>query len=346
MGQCITMFGGDGADLDVITATAPDVRAGKVIVDKEGNPVTGTEPERGNWTGSVGMNGRITIPDGHHRGGGYVNGPAVTQRGAWNGSVGMNTQVAIPEGYHNGGGKVSGPSVAVQNVDVPGTDRAYATGASAWGGVICLGVRNGHYLNGVNWIQADIAGLQAANIREGVNIGGLIGSMKDYSYLAQGQTSFNGASFSGIMEEGAEICYMDAYNNFHRDTPEITGNGLRMYTSTATNVYPRFCPKKSINVTPFKRIKVTGMYTGNSNGKGSFKVEVWNTSVNKNLLVMDQAMGWLAYQSVSLAAGNAEVECIVDVSGISEQVFLTIMFSNSSYKAWPYYYIRRIEFLT
>ena len=116
------MSGGDGTDLDVITATATDVRAGKVIVNKEGNPLTGLEPERGNWTGNVTMNGKITIPDGHHGGGGYVNGPSVTQRGAWNGSVGMNAQTSIPEGYHNGAGKVSGPSVAYQNADVSGTD--------------------------------------------------------------------------------------------------------------------------------------------------------------------------------------------------------------------------------
>ena len=30
-----------GADLDVITAAASDVRKGKVIVDRDGNPLTG-----------------------------------------------------------------------------------------------------------------------------------------------------------------------------------------------------------------------------------------------------------------------------------------------------------------
>ena len=181
MGKVIPMLGGGGGtDLDVITATAADVRAGKVIVDRDGNPVTGTEPERGNWTGSVAMNGKIMIPDGHHGGSGYVNGPAVTQRGAWNGSVGMNAQVAVPEGYHNGAGKVSGPSVAYQNADVSGTDRANAINRSCWDGTICLGVRNGHYLNGVNWIQYSDPNFRASNFKKGVPIMGLIGTFEGY----------------------------------------------------------------------------------------------------------------------------------------------------------------------
>ena len=39
---------GGGHDLDVITATAGDVVAGKVIVDKDGNPLTGTLALTGN----------------------------------------------------------------------------------------------------------------------------------------------------------------------------------------------------------------------------------------------------------------------------------------------------------
>ncbi len=37
MGKILIPGGGGGADLDVITATAPDVRKNKVIVDKDGS---------------------------------------------------------------------------------------------------------------------------------------------------------------------------------------------------------------------------------------------------------------------------------------------------------------------
>lgn len=43
---------GGGHDLDVITATAGDVVAGKVIVDKDGNPLTGTLALTGNAGGA------------------------------------------------------------------------------------------------------------------------------------------------------------------------------------------------------------------------------------------------------------------------------------------------------
>lgn len=42
MGQIWMQGGGGSADLDAVTAAAGDVLAGKVIVDAEGNPVTGT----------------------------------------------------------------------------------------------------------------------------------------------------------------------------------------------------------------------------------------------------------------------------------------------------------------
>nr|DAL02183.1 MAG TPA: hypothetical protein [Caudoviricetes sp.] len=133
MGKVIPMLGGGGgADLDVITATAADVRAGKVIVDKEGNPVAGVEPERGNWTGNVAMNGKITIPDGHHGGGGYVNGPAVTQRGAVSAALNCGGSYTILEGYHNGAGKITANSLSSQTGGVTAVDDKVISGYTYW----------------------------------------------------------------------------------------------------------------------------------------------------------------------------------------------------------------------
>lgn len=348
MGNSIIMTGSAGGiDPDECTAGRSQVLSGYTAgVHGEDDPAPGSMPERGAWGTSVGMNGAITIPEGHHSGSGKVNGPVVTQRGAWNGSVGMNSQVAVPEGYHNGSGKISGPSVTYQNADVSGTDRAYATGTSAWGGVMCLGVRNGRYLNGVNWIQADIAGLQAGNIKKGVNIGGLTGTLVDYSYLAANQVPFDGASFSGVMAGGAEVCYSSPSNDLMRNALEIDINGIRMNTSTATNVYPHFCPKKSIDFSPFREIRITGKFTGNSRGAGSFAVEIWNTNVDKIRMLKNNAMGSLAYKTAGIDYANVDYTCILDVSGISGQAFLTVRFSNDQYLAWPNYFIKRIEFLT
>ena len=47
MGRMSVNAGGGGDDLDVVTASAGDVLSGKVIVDKDGNPLAGTMPNIG-----------------------------------------------------------------------------------------------------------------------------------------------------------------------------------------------------------------------------------------------------------------------------------------------------------
>lgn len=97
MAECIVLKGGSGADLDVVTAGSPDILAGKVGVDKEGEPLTGTMPNRG----------------------------AVSQ--ALNAGAGY----AIPEGYHNGGGKVTANSLASQT-SATATAAQVLSGQTAW----------------------------------------------------------------------------------------------------------------------------------------------------------------------------------------------------------------------
>lgn len=62
---------GGGADLDPVTATAADVRKGKTIVDKDGNPISGTMPD---------IAGRTITPTTSQQtlnGGGYLTGNVV-----------------------------------------------------------------------------------------------------------------------------------------------------------------------------------------------------------------------------------------------------------------------------
>ena len=73
MGKIYMTGGGGSADLDVVTAGAGDVLAGKVIVDKDGNPLTGTMANRGAVNQSLAINGSYTIPQGYHSGSGKVS---------------------------------------------------------------------------------------------------------------------------------------------------------------------------------------------------------------------------------------------------------------------------------
>ena len=56
----------------------------------------------------------------------------------------------------------------------------WATKASNWAGTFNIGVRNGHYLNGVNWVRYDVPNYQPWNIKKGVNIGGVVGRFEGY----------------------------------------------------------------------------------------------------------------------------------------------------------------------
>lgn len=344
MGQCIIMTGGyAGDDSDDCTAVKSQVLSGykAITKDSDDDAVMGTMPERGAWTGSVGMNGSVIIPGGHHDGSGKVNGPAITQRGAWNGSVGMNSQIAVTEGYHNGSGKVSGPSITYQNVDISGTDRARATNTSAWGGVICLGVRNGYYLNGVNWIQADIAGLQAGNIREGINIGGLTGTLKD---LSVNHVPFDGASFSGVLVKGAELC--NWYNNtILREPVEISGDGIRLRYSRVYQQYNKFCPKESITFSAFKKIRVTVKFTGSSAGKGHATVTAYRANTSRSDILLNSTTGILKNTTISMDYSGTLYTGELDISAVNDEGFLTIHFVNAEDRNYTSYFICRIEFL-
>ena len=81
MGKILMPGGGGGADLDVITAGAEDVLAGKVIVDKNGEPLTGTMADQGNWNFSeLAAGSAVTIPEGKHGGGGKVTAKSLASQ--------------------------------------------------------------------------------------------------------------------------------------------------------------------------------------------------------------------------------------------------------------------------
>ena len=66
MGRIWMPGGGGGADLDVITAGAGDVLSGKVIVDQDGNPITGTIPVKSAIASSINCGGSVDIPAGYY----------------------------------------------------------------------------------------------------------------------------------------------------------------------------------------------------------------------------------------------------------------------------------------
>ena len=70
----INKAGGGGSDTSVVTSSAADVLAGKVIVDADGNEVTGTMPNNGAVSQTLDTSTTsYNIPAGYHNGSGKVS---------------------------------------------------------------------------------------------------------------------------------------------------------------------------------------------------------------------------------------------------------------------------------
>ncbi|MCC8025855.1 MAG: hypothetical protein LIP16_11230 [Clostridium sp.] len=75
MSDILIPYGG-GPDLDPVTATAADVRKDKVIVDKDGNPLTGTMAEKGAATYTPGRANQVIAANQYLAGAQTIKGDA------------------------------------------------------------------------------------------------------------------------------------------------------------------------------------------------------------------------------------------------------------------------------
>lgn len=92
-----------GADTSVVTATAPDILSGKIIVDKNGNPLTGTMPNRGAGGGSISsVSQKITIPQGYYNGSGSVAISATEQAKIIESNIAEGVTLLGKTGTYNG----------------------------------------------------------------------------------------------------------------------------------------------------------------------------------------------------------------------------------------------------
>lgn len=208
--------GGGGGNLDEITASAEYVKSPYTFMNSEGDIEEGTMVDRENWGAAVGMNDRVTVPEGYHDGSGEVYGPTVTQRGAWTSRLGINGKAMIPEGYHNGNGYVDQDiSTLGEQKVVPKLSRhtlwtadQYMTGnviiepipnqknaatKALSNGVNSQGlyfyIPEGYYLSdgtGNSWVYQTLAevakalGITADKVKKGVTLCGVVGTFEGY----------------------------------------------------------------------------------------------------------------------------------------------------------------------
>ena len=208
--------GGGGGNLDEITASAEHVKSPYTFMNSEGDIEEGTMVDRENWGAAVGMNDRVTVPEGYHDGSGEVYGPTVTQRGAWTSRLGINGKVMIPEGYHNGNGyvdqdistlgeqkvvpKLSRHTLWTANQYMTGNviiepipnqknaaTKALSNGVNSQG--LYFYIPEGYYLSdgtGNSWVYQTLAevakalGITADKVKKGVTLCGVVGTFEGY----------------------------------------------------------------------------------------------------------------------------------------------------------------------
>lgn len=208
--------GGGGGNLDEITASAEYVKSPYTFMNSEGDIEEGTMVDRENWGAAVGMNDRVTVPEGYHDGSGEVYGPTVTQRGAWTSRLEINGKVMIPEGYHNGNGyvdqdistlgeqkvvpKLSRHTLWTANQYMTGnviiepipnqktaSTKALSNGVNQQG--LYFYIPEGYYLpdgTGNSWVYQTLAevakalGITPNKVKKGVTLCGVVGTFEGY----------------------------------------------------------------------------------------------------------------------------------------------------------------------
>lgn len=136
---------GSSVDSDKVTATERDVLINKTFIGTDEEIHTGTMPELGDVTKTLGINETFTLGEGH------IN------------SLNVNQNIPLMNPNWN--------DVWETNQYTVGT-HMYNNGLN----YALLKVPNGHYINGVNWVSAYAPDLKPENIVAGKNILGVNGS--------------------------------------------------------------------------------------------------------------------------------------------------------------------------
>lgn len=279
--------GGGGGNLDEITASAEHVKSPYTFMNSEGDIEEGTMVDRENWGAAVGMNDRVTVPEGYHDGSGEVYGPTVTQRGAWTSRLGINGKAMIPEGYHNGNGyvdqaistlgeqkvvpKLSRHTLWTANQYMTGnviiepipnqknaSTRAVSNGVNQQG--LYFYIPEGYYLpdgTGNSWVYQTLAevakalGITADKIKKGVTLCGVVGTFEGWVPVAT-DLYYNGQNVAGFKAgNAATVDYVSFDNN------QITVNyGARMILEST----------KTYDVRSYSRMIIEGNLILSSSG--------------------------------------------------------------------------------
>ena len=276
---------------------------------------------------------------------------------------GINFQGTIPRWICNTGDVIS----AVDNNGFAWDD---ATGANRGRGIVTK-IPNGHYIQGANYVFLPSPNLYPWNIREGVNIHGIVGTMKDSNV---GRVAFRNATFDNVLVSGvANIGLGNNPNVYSKPSTEIrdgiirfsntssaSGGGLHQYRSNAV-LEEAVTLAHSVNLSSFRTIRLGLKYPyggkwSTTGGVGSLVGVLWalptnitpeyvasrNSKINPNIIkrvgykdgVIPIAQGqWNTPTEIPI---GAEYFVDIDVSDLQghHRIVLGMAVSEASHREW------------
>lgn len=171
----------------------------------------------------------------------------------------------------------SGGDVIMANNSHSGQGFAYDLPGVGRG--IVVGIKNGSYIQGANYVFFPMQNLLPHNLRAGENFAGITGTMPDYS---SGRMVFRGATFDGTIATGVakKGFVLNGINRYYdlrdslRRCEGVNDGGIKMLNTYNKNTRQRSAEdigcvlSNSINLTPFRQIKV-GFVVFNFKGDGT-----------------------------------------------------------------------------
>ena len=175
---------------------------------------------------------------------------------------GINFQGTIPRWICN-----TGDVISAFNNPAYGQGFAWDDTYANRGRGIVVSVPNGHFIQGANWVFLSAPFVKSENIREGVNMFGIPGGMKDYGAgrVAFRNATFDGVLISGVANKGFILRGIPRFLNFKNTSNGYLGiqdGGMKFLnfyggnTRQVSALDVGCVLAHSINLSPFRYIKV------------------------------------------------------------------------------------------
>lgn len=378
MAVCLINKSGGGVSSDDVTAKREHVLQGYTALTSDSNdePAQGTIPNRGNGTNvlelvnSAGESKLYArMDEGYYSKNGQYKPAIAIPYAVLAQSIGINASKMLDD-YTVAGTRGAIPRWIATHGDVIIANQSHSGQGFAYdlpnvGRCIVTGIKNGACIQGANYVALPSPNFLPHNIRKGVNINGIVGTMPDYS---TGRVVFNVATFdnelvSGVADKPFFIVndyYANYISNEYRYSG-IWGGGMNFSLTTFSSALlgrKIGCVlSQSVDLSPFSRIAINYNLSGTVKNNPNVNLECFVSPLRslkrggKNVQGVGNIDGFSEAKAVVRAGSvtiNRQGQLTLDVRNINEQAFLSLTASvtvaNSSESFSGALQITKIEF--